>query len=84
MTWRNDAQCRGKKLALFFPIGTEGPALRETAEAKAVCEQCPVTAECRDEALKNGEVGIWGGMTEDERRAYKRRTQKRTRRQQAA
>jgi WhiB family transcriptional regulator, redox-sensing transcriptional regulator len=41
------------------------------ADAKAVCAQCPVLALCRDYGLTAGrhEWGIWGGLTEDERRS---------------
>src|SRR4028118_796544 len=42
--------------------------------AKAVCQGCPVRAACRSDALDNrGEFGVWGGMTERERRALLRR-----------
>ena len=44
------------------------------ADAKAVCAQCPVLALCRDYGLTAGrhEWGIWGGLTEDERRSRRR------------
>lgn len=42
--------------------------------AKAVCTGCPVRTECLSDALDNGvEFGVWGGMTERERRALLRR-----------
>ncbi len=42
--------------------------------AKQVCWQCPVRTECLAEALDNNiEWGVWGGMTERERRALLRR-----------
>ncbi|MFE7779418.1 WhiB family transcriptional regulator, partial [Streptomyces sp. NPDC057445] len=42
--------------------------------AKAVCLGCPVQTECLAEALDNRiEFGVWGGMTERERRALLRR-----------
>lgn len=42
--------------------------------AKTVCQRCPVIAECLAEALDNRtEFGVWGGMTERERRALLRR-----------
>jgi WhiB family redox-sensing transcriptional regulator len=42
--------------------------------AKAVCFGCPVRTECLADALDNRiEFGIWGGMTERERRALLRR-----------
>ena len=43
-------------------------------QAKLVCQRCPVIAECLAEALDNRtEFGVWGGMTERERRALLRR-----------
>jgi WhiB family transcriptional regulator, redox-sensing transcriptional regulator len=61
---------------LFFPVGTSGPALVQTARAKAVCRRCPVMIQCRTWALTSGQAaGVWGGMSEDERRAMRRRDQ---------
>ena len=43
-------------------------------QAKLVCGRCPVVAECLADALDNRtEFGVWGGMTERERRAMLRR-----------
>lgn len=43
-------------------------------QAKLVCQGCPVVAECLADALDNEmEYGVWGGMTERERRALLRR-----------
>ncbi len=42
--------------------------------AKIVCQTCPVVAECLADALDNRtEFGVWGGLTERERRALLRR-----------
>ncbi len=42
--------------------------------AKAICQRCPVIAECLADALDNRtEFGVWGGMTERERRSMLRR-----------
>ncbi len=49
----------------------EGAAQRE---ARAVCTGCPVRLECLADALDNRmDFGVWGGMTERERRALLRR-----------
>jgi WhiB family redox-sensing transcriptional regulator len=72
--WRDLAACIGQDPELFFPIGTHGLDRRQTEAAKAVCAQCPVSSECLDWALRTGQAaGIWGGATEDERRALRRR-----------
>ncbi|MGW5849948.1 WhiB family transcriptional regulator [Streptomyces sp. NPDC055254] len=75
MDWRHEAACRREDPDLFFPIGTGGPALLQIEKAKAVCRRCPVLNDCLEWALEGGlEMGVCGGLTEDERRAVKRRT----------
>jgi len=72
--WRHEALCRKEEPELFFPIGDTGPALAQIDQAKRVCQRCPVTEECLHWALESGQdAGIWGGMSEDERRELKRR-----------
>ena len=74
MTWRDRAACLGVDPELFFPIGNTGPALMQIEEAKAVCRRCPVVDTCLAWALESGQdAGVWGGLSEDERRALKRR-----------
>lgn len=74
--WRNGAACKKVDPELFFPVGsvTSGPGLEQADKAKAVCGGCTVQDECLTYALEhNQDAGIWGGLTEDERRALKRR-----------
>ena len=72
--WRHHALCRDEDPELFFPIGTSGPALLQVEQAKAVCQRCSVTSDCLQWALDSGQdAGVWGGMSEDERRLMKRR-----------
>lgn len=74
MDWRHRAACRDVDPELFFPIGNTGPAILQIEEAKQVCRRCDVTDACLRWALESGqEAGVWGGMSEDERRALKRR-----------
>jgi WhiB family redox-sensing transcriptional regulator len=74
MDWRHRAICRNEDPDLFFPIGTTGPALLQIEQAKAVCHRCPVMDQCRQWAMESGQdIGVWGGLSEDERRAAKRR-----------
>jgi len=55
---------------VFFPVGTAGPVLRQVDEANRICQTCPVRTLCLTWALDQGNSsGIWGGTTEDERRA---------------
>lgn len=67
--WRARAACRDEDPELFFPIGNSLPALKQEAEAKAVCIRCPSRAACLDFAQQQ-EVGdgIYGGLTAGERR----------------
>ncbi|GGB76175.1 regulatory protein [Knoellia flava TL1] len=59
-------------------VGTDPDALfvqgKEQRTAKIVCRGCPVSLDCLADALDNKtEFGVWGGMTERERRALLRR-----------
>ena len=62
--WRLDALCAETDPEAFFP--EKGGSTRE---AKRVCTGCDVRAECLEFALANDErFGIWGGLSERERR----------------
>jgi len=66
-TWACAAPCASAPDALFVRGA-------EQHQAKAVCATCPVRAECLAEALDNKiEWGVWGGLTERERRALLQR-----------
>jgi WhiB family transcriptional regulator, redox-sensing transcriptional regulator len=74
MDWRHRAACRDVDPELFFPIGNTGPALLQIEEAKQVCRRCDVAEACLQWALESSQdAGVWGGLSEDERRALKRR-----------
>jgi WhiB family transcriptional regulator, redox-sensing transcriptional regulator len=67
--WQERALCAQTDPEAFFP--EKGGSTRE---AKKVCTSCEVRAECLDYALANDErFGIWGGLSERERRKLKRR-----------
>ena len=73
-TWRNRAACLDESPELFFPIGNTGPALDQIEEAKAVCGRCEVVENCLNWAIEYGQdSGVWGGLSEEERRTLKRR-----------
>ena len=71
-TWHLHAACRGPESSLFFPPSF--PERREERDAreekaKAICAECGVQRECLEFALRVREPhGIWGGLTESERR----------------
>lgn len=65
--WRHKAACRDRDPEALFVRG------REQRDARAVCLACPVRTECLGHALDNRiRFGVWGGMTERERRALLR------------
>jgi WhiB family transcriptional regulator, redox-sensing transcriptional regulator len=74
MTWRNLSACLDEEPELFFPIGNTGLALVQIEEGKAVCLRSEVVEACLSWAMESGQTaGVWGGMSEDERTALKRR-----------
>ena len=66
--WMDEAVCAQTDPEEFFPtVGISAAA------AKQVCRSCPVQADCLDYAVTHGErFGIWGGLTERERRRLRR------------
>lgn len=67
--WQERALCAQTDPEAFFP--EKGGSTRE---AKRVCASCDVRSECLEYALANDErFGIWGGLSERERRKLKRR-----------
>jgi WhiB family transcriptional regulator, redox-sensing transcriptional regulator len=63
-TWMREANCATTDPELFFP-DSRSPA----NEAKEICASCPVRPECLEYALAAAEeFGVWGGLTEKERR----------------
>jgi WhiB family redox-sensing transcriptional regulator len=73
MDWWPMAACADEDPELFFPVTRAGPAALQEAQAKAVCARCPVSEPCLEWALRTGqEAGIWGGASEEDRRALRR------------
>jgi WhiB family transcriptional regulator, redox-sensing transcriptional regulator len=68
-SWWEQAACRSADPDLFFPVSA-GSAGAELATAKAVCASCAIRQRCLEYALDTRqEHGVWGGTSEDERRA---------------
>jgi WhiB family transcriptional regulator, redox-sensing transcriptional regulator len=66
--WTLHAACRDESPDTLFVSGAA------QHRAKSVCRGCPVRTECLADALDNRvEFGVWGGLTERERRALLRR-----------
>jgi WhiB family redox-sensing transcriptional regulator len=73
-SWRDDARCATVGPDVMYPGGSGYEAAVQTAEAKAVCAHCPVTAQCLELALRlEGDAtaayrgGVWAGTTPIER-----------------
>lgn len=84
--WQRRARCRNVDPELFFSPDGEQGRRRDAREAAAVgvCTGCPVRAACLQWALDNRqEHGVWGGLTEAQRKAERRR-RGRTRKDTAA
>lgn len=75
--WQDRAACKGMEPTIFFgPEHTEVVKEKRDREeqAKAVCRTCAVQQECLEHALESKEAyGIWGGLSELERKALLRR-----------
>jgi WhiB family redox-sensing transcriptional regulator len=68
LEWQERALCAQTDPEAFFP--EKGGSTRE---AKRVCMSCEVRVQCLDYALENDErFGIWGGLSERERRRVKK------------
>ncbi|WP_309714155.1 WhiB family transcriptional regulator [Pseudolysinimonas sp.] len=68
LSWQTDALCAQTDPEAFFP--EKGGSTRD---AKRICTTCEVKAQCLDYALQNDErFGIWGGLSERERRKLRK------------
>jgi WhiB family redox-sensing transcriptional regulator len=67
LRWQDDAECAEIATEFFFP-DEHNAAAGNYRRAKAICDVCPVVAECLEYALSSGErFGMWGGLTPPER-----------------
>ena len=70
MSWREQAACIDHK-DVMWPNGNAPSSFAEVQAAKAVCAECPVTAECLADALSLSPRphGVWGGTTAKDRKS---------------
>jgi WhiB family redox-sensing transcriptional regulator len=79
MAWQDFANCRGANPDLFFP--ERGASTRT---AKQICRECTVRDECLEFAIVSSEkFGIWGALSERERRKIRKERQIAARRRRA-
>ena len=70
--WRHHARCLGADPELFYPATDEA-----AEEARAICKICAVREPCLEYAITAREKqGVWGGLTERERRRMIRQRRK--------
>lgn len=75
--WSTFGNCLDVDPDVMFP-GDHNPAAIE--EAKAVCQGCPVLQQCISERTRKGDrYGVWGGMTENDRKAAAKRASRQSR-----
>ena len=68
LAWQDMANCKGADPDLFFP--ERGASTRK---AKSICRECQVQTQCLEFAIVASEkFGIWGGLSERERRRIRR------------
>jgi WhiB family redox-sensing transcriptional regulator len=73
--WLSDAACRTENPELFFPAGDSNLVGVAVMRAKEICRRCPVATPCLEFALATDQkVGVWGGLSESERRYARRRS----------
>jgi WhiB family transcriptional regulator, redox-sensing transcriptional regulator len=70
MSWKSYGACIDSGVD-FFPDSVAGRT--PVQAAKKVCAGCFVRAQCLDYALRNHELGIWGGTTTNERQRIQER-----------
>ena len=81
MNWDDEASCQSIDPEVFFPEHQGDHA----SIAKAICRGCPVRMQCLEFALDARlDHGVWGGMTENERRSLRRSRQRKARREAVA
>jgi WhiB family transcriptional regulator, redox-sensing transcriptional regulator len=72
LDWLELGACQDEDPDLFFPITSAGPGRAQVAAAKTVCARCAVRQACLRFALEaRQDHGVWGGMSEEERRAIR-------------
>ncbi len=72
LEWMDAAACRGSATSQWFPA--KGPLTARNLDAILTCRRCPVQTHCLQHALDHAEVGIWGGLTDEQRQAMRTRT----------
>lgn len=71
--WHRDAACAEPEVSADWFHSRD---IRETRHAKRICRGCPVKAQClRDALVREDDWGVWGGLSDRERRQMRRQAQ---------
>lgn len=70
LDWMDAAACKGSATSQWFP--SSGKLSTRNLDAILLCRTCPVQTHCLQHALEHAEVGIWGGLTDEQRRGFPR------------
>lgn len=68
LEWKRYGNCAGKQTNIWYPDNAAG-----LIAPRAICEDCPVTSECLDHALRHEKYGVWAGTSERQREELRRR-----------
>lgn len=71
VSWQDSAACRGWPTSWWFPESSR--LAQNNRHAIEICHQCGVRPQCLNEAIERRHGGIWGGITEKERKIAARR-----------
>ena len=70
-SWMAEANCIGADPNLFFPETRQSQDMAH--EARALCAPCPVRYHCAEYAIATYQLGIWGGLSRNERDKIRRK-----------
>ena len=65
-----EPRCRGTDTEMYYPVG-DGGAYPEKKLVVSICGRCVHQAECADWGVRHEAHGIWGGLTEPQRRVIR-------------
>jgi len=61
--WMSKGICNDDNRSLFYSL-----YISDQRAAVKICQECPIINECLEYAIKNNEIGVWGGTTEKQRK----------------
>lgn len=71
--WQNDALCKTQAPEIFYPEMDSSHGQKIARFAIKICDDCPVRVKCVKHGIHHERYGIWGGMTEGQRKNYRKK-----------